>query len=49
MTGIPVTKLAEEETQRLARLEDVLHQRVIGQDEAVKASGQGGKKGQGWA
>jgi ATP-dependent Clp protease ATP-binding subunit ClpC len=36
-TGIPVTKLAEEETQRLARLEDVLHQRVIGQDEAVKA------------
>ena len=36
-TGIPVTKLAEEETHRLARLEDVLHQRVIGQDEAVKA------------
>ena len=36
-TGIPVTKLAEEETQRLAKLEDVLHQRVIGQDEAVKA------------
>jgi len=36
-TGIPVTKLAEEETQRLARLEDVLHQRVIGQNEAVKA------------
>ncbi len=36
-TGIPVTKLAEEETQRLARLEDVLHRRVIGQDEAVKA------------
>lgn len=36
-TGIPVTKLAEEETQRLAKLEDVLHRRVIGQDEAVKA------------
>jgi len=36
-TGIPVTKLAEEETQRLAKLEDILHKRVIGQDEAVKA------------
>lgn len=36
-TGIPVTRLAEEETQRLVRLEDVLHQRVIGQDEAVGA------------
>ncbi|HQA47895.1 MAG TPA: AAA family ATPase, partial [Bacillota bacterium] len=36
-TGIPVTKLAEEETQRLAKLEDVLHRRVIGQDEAVTA------------
>ena len=36
-TGIPVTKLAEEETQRLAGLEDVLHKRIIGQEEAVKA------------
>ncbi|MDD2572963.1 MAG: ATP-dependent Clp protease ATP-binding subunit [Bacillota bacterium] len=36
-TGIPVTRLAEEETQRLNRLEDVLHKRVIGQDEAVGA------------
>lgn len=36
-TGIPVTKLAEEETQRLLRLEEVLHGRVIGQDEAVRA------------
>ena len=36
-TGIPVTRLAEEETERLTRLEDVLHKRVIGQDEAVRA------------
>lgn len=36
-TGIPVTKLAEEETDRLLKLEEVLHQRVIGQEEAVKA------------
>ncbi len=36
-TGIPVTKLEEEETSRLLRLEDELHKRVIGQDEAIKA------------
>ena len=36
-TGIPVTKLAEGETARLMKLEEILHQRVIGQDEAVKA------------
>lgn len=36
-TGIPVTKLAEEESQRLLNLENILHNRVIGQDEAVKA------------
>lgn len=36
-TGIPITKLAEEESQRLIKLEEVLHQRVVGQDEAVKA------------
>ncbi len=36
-TGIPVKKLAEEETERLMKMEDVLHQRVIGQEEAVKA------------
>lgn len=36
-TGIPVKRLAEEETERLMKMEDVLHQRVIGQDEAVKA------------
>ncbi|NYE57910.1 ATP-dependent Clp protease ATP-binding subunit [Carboxydothermus ferrireducens] len=36
-TGIPVKKLAEEESERLLKLEEILHQRVIGQDEAVKA------------
>ncbi|KRE93872.1 ATP-dependent Clp protease ATP-binding subunit ClpC [Paenibacillus sp. Soil766] len=36
-TGIPVSKLAEEETDRLLKMEDILHERVIGQEEAVKA------------
>jgi ATP-dependent Clp protease ATP-binding subunit ClpC len=36
-TGIPVVKLAEEETERLLKMESILHDRVIGQDEAVKA------------
>ena len=36
-TGIPVKKLAEEETERLLKLEETLHNRVIGQDEAVKS------------
>lgn len=36
-TGIPVTQLAQEESERLLRLEEILHQRVIGQDEAVRA------------
>ena len=34
-TGIPVRKLAEEESDRLLNLEKILHKRVIGQDEAV--------------
>ena len=36
-TGIPVKKLAEEESARLLKLEQILHQRVIGQDEAVES------------
>ena len=36
-TGIPVTRLLEGERDKLLRLEAVLHERVIGQDEAVKA------------
>lgn len=36
-TGVPVKKMASEESERLLRLEAVLHERVIGQDEAVTA------------
>ncbi|ANB60566.1 ATP-dependent protease ATP-binding subunit ClpC [Anoxybacteroides amylolyticum] len=36
-TGIPVSKLAQTETERLLKLEEILHSRVIGQEEAVKA------------
>ncbi len=36
-TGVPVSQLTEEESQRLLRLEETLHQRVIGQEEAVTA------------
>ena len=36
-TGIPVKRLAEEETERLIKMEEILHKRVIGQEEAVKA------------
>ena len=36
-TGIPVTKLMEGELQKLLHLEDELHKRVVGQDEAVRA------------
>ena len=39
-TGIPVFKLTEEESQRLLRMEDELHRRVIGQDVAVKSLSQ---------
>jgi ATP-dependent Clp protease ATP-binding subunit ClpB len=36
-TGIPVTRLVESEREKLLRLDDVLHERVVGQDEAVRA------------
>ena len=36
-TGIPLTRLLEGEREKLMRLEQILHERVIGQDEAVKA------------
>ncbi|NSW92392.1 MAG: ATP-dependent Clp protease ATP-binding subunit [Firmicutes bacterium] len=36
-TGIPVKRLAKEETERLMEMEGILHKRVIGQEEAVKA------------
>lgn len=36
-TGIPVSRMLQSETEKLAKLEEVLHERVVGQDEAVKA------------
>lgn len=36
-TGVPVKKLAEGESERLLKMEEVLHQRVVGQDEAIQA------------
>jgi len=36
-TGIPVKKLAQEESERLLHLEEILHQRLIGQEDAVAA------------
>ena len=39
-TGIPVYKLTEEETQKLLKMEDELHKRVIGQQDAIKAVSQ---------
>ncbi|WP_027415299.1 ATP-dependent Clp protease ATP-binding subunit [Aneurinibacillus terranovensis] len=36
-TGIPVVKLKEEETERLLKMEEILHNRVIGQEDAVKS------------
>jgi len=34
-TGVPVTQIANEETERLLNMEDVLHRRIVGQDEAI--------------
>jgi ATP-dependent Clp protease ATP-binding subunit ClpC len=39
-TGIPVYKLTEEETQKLLRMEDELHKRVVGQQDAIRAVSQ---------
>ena len=36
-TGIPVSRLAQEETEKLKKLEEILHKRIIGQNEAVSA------------
>lgn len=44
-TKIPVSKVAESDTQRLKNLEKVLHKRVIGQDEAVNAVSRAVKRG----
>ncbi|HZA51001.1 MAG TPA: ATP-dependent Clp protease ATP-binding subunit [Myxococcaceae bacterium] len=37
LTGVPVTELTQEERQRLLKMEERLHQRVVGQDEALRA------------
>ncbi len=44
-TGIPVSQLAEEEVEKLLKLEDRLHQRVIGQHEAVRAVAEAVRRG----
>lgn len=44
-TGIPVTRLTENESERLLHMEDRLHQRVVGQDEAVHAVAQAIRRG----
>ncbi len=44
-TKIPVTKLAEKESERLLRLEEILHKRVIGQEEAVTAVAKAMRRG----
>ncbi|MFF7140340.1 ATP-dependent Clp protease ATP-binding subunit [Streptomyces nodosus] len=44
-TGIPVSQLTETERERLLKLEDLLHQRVIGQDQAVTAVAQAVRRG----
>ena len=36
-TGIPLTRISGEETERLLQMEDVLHKRIVGQDEAITA------------
>lgn len=44
-TGIPVKQMQEEEAKRLKNMENILHQRVIGQDEAVKAIAKAVRRG----
>ncbi|MDX9872295.1 MAG: ATP-dependent Clp protease ATP-binding subunit [Clostridia bacterium] len=36
-TGVPVQRLAEEESARLLKMEEIFHERIVGQDEAIKA------------
>ena len=44
-TRIPVSKLTKDESKRLIKLEEVLHKRVVGQDEAVKAVAKAVRRG----
>ena len=47
-TKIPVSRLTESEAARLQKLEETLHKRVIGQEEAVSAVAKAVRRGQGW-
>jgi ATP-dependent Clp protease ATP-binding subunit ClpC len=44
-TGVPVRRLTEEETQKLLRMEDELHQRVVGQEEAINVVAKAVRRG----
>ncbi len=44
-TGVPVSRLVEEETARLLRMEEELHQRIVGQDDAIVAISQAVRRG----
>ncbi len=44
-TGVPVKRLAEEESARLMKLEETLHKRVVGQDEAVRSVARAVRRG----
>jgi len=44
-TGVPVTRIAEEETTRLLRMEEAMHRRIVGQDEAVAAVSRAVRRG----
>lgn len=44
-TGIPVSQLKEEEVEKLLRLEDKIHEKVVGQDEAVRAVAEAVRRG----
>ena len=47
-TGVPITSLKEEETQRLLRVEEELHKRVISQEKAISALARGDSTVTGW-
>ena len=44
-TGVPVSQLTQEESQKLLKLEDFLHKRIVGQEEAVKAVSKAVRRG----
>ena len=44
-TGVPVSQLTEEESQKLLKLEDFLHKRIVGQEDAVKAVSKAVRRG----